>query len=136
VHLRTRYESLVRLCTRSSIFDNVACARLSLTLPGWLLCLCLTRSMCACTQWLLCCALAHEASSSNTCHSSSPVVAVVVAFARRDMKMPCACAQGLIVDAPKASSSTFIVVIAVVVVVVAIKQRDVNASGSHQGPCH
>jgi hypothetical protein len=80
------------------MFDNVACAHLSLTLPGWLLRLCLSRSMCACTQWLLCCALAHKASSSETRCSSLPIVVVVVAFAQRDMKMPCACARGLVVD--------------------------------------
>jgi hypothetical protein len=44
------------------MFDDVACVCLSLTLPGWLLCLCLTCSMCACAQWLICCALAHKAS--------------------------------------------------------------------------
>jgi hypothetical protein len=38
--------------------------------------------------------------------------------------------------APEVSSSTFVVDIAVVVVVVAVKQRNVNALGSHQGPCH
>jgi hypothetical protein len=93
--------------------------------------------MCACALWLLCCALAHEASSSDTCHLSSPiVVVVVVAFVRRDMKMPCACAQGLVVNAPKASLSTFVIIIMVVVVVVAVKQCNVNASGLHQGPCH
>ncbi len=93
-----RDESLVRLRTRLSMFDNVACARLSLTLPGWLLHLCLMRSMCACVEWLLCCALAHEALSSDTHCSLSPIVVVVVAFARRDMKMLCACAQGLVVN--------------------------------------
>jgi hypothetical protein len=30
----------------------------------------------------------------------------------------------------------FVVIIAVVVVVIAVKQRDVNASGLHQGFCH
>ncbi len=129
--LRTRDESLVRSCTRSSVFDNVACARLSLTLPGWLLRLCLPRSMCACAQWLLCCALAHEALSSNTCCLLLPIVVVVVAFVQCNMKMPCICARGLVVNAPKASLSTFVVVITVVVVVVAIKQCDVNALGLH-----
>jgi hypothetical protein len=80
------------------MFDNVARAHLSLTLPGWLLCLCLMHSMCACAQWLLCCALAHETSSSDTRRSSLPIVVVVVPFVRRDMKMPCACTQGLIVN--------------------------------------
>ncbi len=93
-----RDESPVRLRTRSSMFDNVAHAHLSLTLPGWLLHLCLTRSMCACAQWLLCRALAHKALLSDTRRLSLPIVFVVVAFARRDMKMPCACAQGLVVD--------------------------------------
>jgi hypothetical protein len=74
------------------MLDNEARARLSLTLPGWLLHLCLTRSMCACAQWLLCFALAHKALSSNTRHSLLPIVVVVVEFARRDMKTPCACA--------------------------------------------
>jgi hypothetical protein len=113
------------------MFDDVACACLSLTLPGWLLHLCLMRSMCACAQWLLCCALAHEALSSDTCRSSLPIVVFVVAFARRDMKMPCACAQGLVVDTPKALLLTFVIVIAIVVVVVATKRRNVNASGLH-----
>ena len=40
-------ESMVRSRTRSSMYDDVARARLSLMLPGWLLRLCLTRSMCA-----------------------------------------------------------------------------------------
>jgi hypothetical protein len=80
------------------MFDDVACARLSLMLPGCLLRLCLTRSMCACAQWLLCCALMHQASSSDTHRLLLPIVVVVVAFARRDMKMPCACAQGLVVN--------------------------------------
>jgi hypothetical protein len=79
------------------MFDDVARACLSLTLPGWLLRLCLTCSMCACAQWLLCCALAHEALSSDTHCLSLPIVVVVVAFARRDMKMPCTCARGLVV---------------------------------------
>jgi hypothetical protein len=98
VRLRTRDESLVRLRTRSSMFDDVARAHLSLTLPGWLLRLCLTRSMCTCAQWLLCCALAHKASSSDTRPLSLPIVVVVVAFAQRDIKMPCACAQGLVIN--------------------------------------
>ncbi len=98
MRLRTRDESLVCLRTRSSMFDDVARAHLSLTLPGWLLCLCLVRSMCACAQWLICCALMHEASSSDTCCSSLPIVVVIVDFARRHMKMPCACAQGLLID--------------------------------------
>jgi hypothetical protein len=121
MHLRTRDESLVRLRTRSSMFDNVAHAHLSLTLPGWLLRLCLTCSMCTCAQWLLCCALVHKALSSDTRRLLSPIVIVAVSFARRDMKMPCACAQGLVVDAAKALLSTFIVIIAIVVVVVAVK---------------
>ncbi len=33
-----------------------------------------------------------------TCRSSLPIVVVVVVFARRDRKMPCACARGLVVD--------------------------------------
>jgi hypothetical protein len=37
VRLRTRDESPVRLRTKSSMFDDVARARLCLTLPGWLL---------------------------------------------------------------------------------------------------
>jgi hypothetical protein len=80
------------------MFDNVARACLSLTLPGWLLRLCLRHSMCACAQWLLCCALAHKASSSDTRCLLSLIVVVVVAFALSNMKMPCACAQGLVVD--------------------------------------
>ncbi len=98
MRLRTRDESLVRSRARSSMFDDVALAHPSLTLPGWLVHLCLTRSMCACAQLLLCCALVHEASSSDTRCSSSPIVVVVVAFARCDMKMPCACTRGLVVD--------------------------------------
>jgi hypothetical protein len=93
MRLRTRDESPVHLHTRLSMFDDVTCAHLSLTLPGWLLRLCLTRSMCACAQsyyvvhsptrpcrptlivrcrrllllssHLKCCALAHEALSST-----------------------------------------------------------------------
>ncbi len=38
-------KSPVRLRTKSSMFDDVARARLCLTLPGWLLRLCLTRGM-------------------------------------------------------------------------------------------
>jgi hypothetical protein len=82
------------------MFDDVAHACLSLTLPGWLLHLCLMHSMCACAQWLLCCALAHEASLSNTRRLLSPIVVVVVAFAQRNMKMLCTCAQGPVVDIP------------------------------------
>ncbi len=136
MRLRTGDESLVRSCTSLSMFDNVARARLSLTLPGWLLHLCLMRSMCVCTQWLLCCALVHKALSSNTYCLLSPIVVVVIAFAGCDMKLPCACARGLVVDAPKALLLTFVVVIAIVVVIVAIEQCDVNASGLHRGPCH
>jgi hypothetical protein len=97
VHLRTRDESLVRLCTRLSMFDGVARACLSLMLPGWLLRLCLTGSMCACAQWLLCCALAHEA-LLLTFVVIITVVIVVVAIARHDVEMPSARAQGLIID--------------------------------------
>jgi hypothetical protein len=96
--LAYRDESLVHLRTRSSMFGDVARAHLSLTLPGWLLHLCLTRSMRACAQWLLCCALVHEDLSSDTCRSSSPIVVVNVAFAQRDMKVPCACARGLVIN--------------------------------------
>ena len=63
------------------------------------------------------CFLAHEASSSDTCRSLLPkVVGVVVAAARRDMKIP---------GAPL----TFVVVIAGVVVV-AVARRDEYASGA------
>ncbi len=93
-----RDESLVRLRIRLSMFDDVACAHLSLTLPGCLLHLCLTRSMCACAQWLICRALVYEASSSNTRRLLLPIVVVVIAFAQRDMKMLCARARGLVVD--------------------------------------
>ena len=72
-------ESPVRLRTRSSMFDDVARARLCLTLPGWLLRLCLTRSMCACAQWLICRALSYEASLSDI-RRSSLLIVVVVAF--------------------------------------------------------
>ncbi len=65
---------------------------------NWLLCLCLTHSMCACTQWLICCVLAHEALLSNTRYLLLPIVVVLIAFAQCDMKMPCACTQGLVVD--------------------------------------
>ncbi len=68
---------------------------------------------------------------SDTRRLSLPIVVVVVDFARCDIKMPCACARGLVGDTPKASSLTFVVVIAVVVIVVAIKQHNVNASGLH-----
>jgi hypothetical protein len=67
------------------MYDNLAHARLCLTLPGWLLRLCLMRSMCACAQWLICRALAYEASLSDTRHSLSLIVVVVVAFTRRNM---------------------------------------------------
>jgi hypothetical protein len=98
VCLHTRDESLVPLRTRLSMFEDVARARLSLMLPGWLLHLCLMRSMCACAQWLICRALAYKASSSNTHCSSLPIVIVVVAFARCDMKMPCTRIRGLVVQ--------------------------------------
>ena len=64
------------------------------------------------------CSLAHEASPSDTCRSLLPkvVVVVVVAPARRDMKIP---------GAP----STFVVIIAGVVVV-AVARRDEYASGA------
>ncbi len=39
-------KSPVRLCTKSSMFDDVGCARLCLTLPGWLLRLCLMQPAC------------------------------------------------------------------------------------------
>jgi hypothetical protein len=122
------------------MFDNVACAHLSLTLPGWLLRLCLMRSMCAYAQWLICCALVHEALSSDS-HCSLLLI-VVVAFAQRNMKMPCACALGLVVDIyphhchscchPRHRAMlTFVLVIAIVVVVVAVAQRSVKMSGAH-----
>ena len=38
-----------------------------------------------------------RASSSDTRPSSSPIVLVVIAVARGDMKLPCACARGLVV---------------------------------------
>jgi hypothetical protein len=80
------------------MFDDVARACLKLTLPGWLLRLCLTRSMCACAQWLLYCALVHEALSFDTRCSLLPIVVVVVVFVQRNMIMSCACAQGLVVN--------------------------------------
>jgi len=40
-------ESLVQSCTRLSMFDGLARVHLCLTLPGRLVHLCLTRSMCA-----------------------------------------------------------------------------------------
>ncbi len=98
MRLRMRDESLVRLRTRLSMFDDVACAHLSLMLPGCLLRLCLTSSMCACAQWLICRALVYKALSSNTCRLLSPIVVVVIAFAQHDMKMLCARARGLVVD--------------------------------------
>jgi hypothetical protein len=83
------------------MFDDVAHARLSITLPGWLLRLCLMRSMCACTQWLLCCALAQEASLYDTRCSSLWIVVVVTAFARCDKKMPVRLRTRLVVDIPR-----------------------------------
>ena len=46
-----------------------------------------------------CSALVHEALPSDTCHSLLPIdVVVVIAAARRDKKMPGACARGLVID--------------------------------------
>ncbi len=155
-HLCLMLERLIA----ASMFDAVACAlaykgwkpgalahqvvyvwqcslRLSKFDVAWLVVASiLTRSMCACAQRLLCCALAHKASLSDTCCLLSPIVVVVIAFAWRKMKMPCACAWGLVINTPKALLSTFAIVVAVVVVIVAVKHRDVNALGLHWGPCH
>jgi hypothetical protein len=147
-----RDESL--MCSRLSMFDNVACAHLCLTLPGWLLCLCLMCSMCACAQWLICHVLAHKASLS-TFVIVIAVDAVAIAITRRHMKMPCACGRGLVVDicpfhqhscccrchhamqyekchalAHEALLSTFVLVITVVVVAVAVAQRNVKILGA------
>ena len=46
----------------------------------------------------ICCALKHEASLSDTCCSSLPIFAVMVAVTRRDKKIPCSCPWGLVVD--------------------------------------
>ncbi len=70
----------------------------------WLRCLCRSLSLLPLSSspsldamWI-CCALLHKALSSDTRHSSSPIVVVIVAVARQDIKMPCACSQGLVVD--------------------------------------
>ena len=46
----------------------------------------------------ICCVLAHEASPSDTHRSLLPIVVVLIAVAQYDMKMPGACARGLVVD--------------------------------------
>jgi hypothetical protein len=63
----------------------------------WLLRLCLTCSMCACAQWLMCRALAYEASFMTSSSSSFVVFVAIVTVQRRDMNMLCTCAQGLVV---------------------------------------